>query len=206
MPNKTIAVTPGTGATINTLPDVGQQAKADSLPVVLASDQGALATTAAQLPSTIGQKVATNSLSVVLASNSDALTTVQKPFGPIGASALGINRTAVNPAAATTSKALPMQTAGTATSLRIRAPDTNTSPVTFRLALNSTDKPVLPISYAPDGTGGTVGDMTFDPGSVEVISLSTAEQTALAAGTLFLSIICPADGAGELITILGNGG
>jgi hypothetical protein len=38
----TIAVTPGAGATINTLPNAGQQAMANSLPVVIASDQTAV--------------------------------------------------------------------------------------------------------------------------------------------------------------------
>lgn len=38
----TLSVTPGVGATINTLPAAGQDVKANSLPVVIASDQGAL--------------------------------------------------------------------------------------------------------------------------------------------------------------------
>jgi hypothetical protein len=38
----TLVVTPGTGQTINTLPAAGQDVKANSLPVVIASDQGAL--------------------------------------------------------------------------------------------------------------------------------------------------------------------
>ena len=42
MPFPTITVTPGTGTTINTLPNAGQAAAANSLPVVLASDQGAV--------------------------------------------------------------------------------------------------------------------------------------------------------------------
>jgi len=41
----TVTVTPGIGQTINTLPNAGQLTAANSLPVVLASDQSAIPTT-----------------------------------------------------------------------------------------------------------------------------------------------------------------
>lgn len=44
MPFPTITVTPGSGQTINTLPNSGQAASANSLPVVVASDQSAFPT------------------------------------------------------------------------------------------------------------------------------------------------------------------
>ena len=42
MPFPTVTVTPGSGQTINTLPNAGQAASANSLPVVVASDQSAI--------------------------------------------------------------------------------------------------------------------------------------------------------------------
>lgn len=50
MANKTLAVTPGSGAVVNTLPDVGQGTMANSLPVALASDQSPLPVTLASQP------------------------------------------------------------------------------------------------------------------------------------------------------------
>ena len=44
----TVTVTPGVGQTINTLPNAGSATSANSLPVVIASDQAAVSVTAAQ--------------------------------------------------------------------------------------------------------------------------------------------------------------
>ncbi|HTV32756.1 MAG TPA: hypothetical protein VME69_06595 [Methylocella sp.] len=46
----TLNVTPGSGQTINTLPDAGQGTSANSLPVVIASDQSAVPVSASSLP------------------------------------------------------------------------------------------------------------------------------------------------------------
>ena len=62
MANKTLAVTPGTGATVNTLPDVGQATKTNSLPVTLASDTDTLTTKPD--PSALGAKASASSTSV----------------------------------------------------------------------------------------------------------------------------------------------
>lgn len=49
MPFPTIQVTPGSGTTINTLPNAGQAASANSLPVVVASDQSAIPANLSQI-------------------------------------------------------------------------------------------------------------------------------------------------------------
>lgn len=66
----TVTVTPGTGQTINTLPNGGQAAGASSLPVVIASDQSAVPT-AQILPATSAATSVAASISptVILASN-----------------------------------------------------------------------------------------------------------------------------------------
>src|SRR5271154_1704016 len=50
MPFPTIPVTPGAGQVINTLPNAGQATSANSLSVVVASDQSTLPISAAALP------------------------------------------------------------------------------------------------------------------------------------------------------------
>jgi hypothetical protein len=60
MPLPTIQVTPGSGTTINTLPNSGQATSANSLPVVVASDQPAIAVSAASLPLPTGAATSTN--------------------------------------------------------------------------------------------------------------------------------------------------
>src|SRR5262245_56614818 len=60
MPFPTIQVTPGSGTTINTLPNSGQATSANSLPVVVASDQPAIAVSAASLPLPAGAATSAN--------------------------------------------------------------------------------------------------------------------------------------------------
>src|ERR1043166_8791493 len=58
MPLPTVTVTPGTGQTINTLPNAGQAASVNSLPVVVASDQSAVPVSASALPLPTGAATA----------------------------------------------------------------------------------------------------------------------------------------------------
>jgi hypothetical protein len=60
MPFPTVTVTPGSGQTINTLPNAGQATSANSLPVVVASDQSAVPVSAASLPLPAGAATAAN--------------------------------------------------------------------------------------------------------------------------------------------------
>lgn len=134
------------------------------------------------------------------------IVVIQQPFRPIPGTTISVTagQTATGagklPLAA--SGAIP---AGTATSYRVRNPAASASPITWILTTDPAKVPVIPTPYAADGTGGTAGDKTMDPGSVEVISLSPAQQAALAAGTLYLSVITPAGGSGVLSVTPGNG-
>lgn len=65
----------------------GQATKAASLPVTLASDQGALAVSAAQLPAALGQGTMAQSLPVVLPSNQ----TVGANVAQVGGTAVSVN-------------------------------------------------------------------------------------------------------------------
>lgn len=94
---------------------------------------------------------------------------------------------------------------GAATSYRVRAPGTNGSQVTWILTTDATKTPNIPTPYAADGTGGTAGDKSMDAGSVEVMGLTVAQQTSLAAGTLYLSVVTPSGGSGVLCVTPGNG-
>jgi hypothetical protein len=65
----TITVTPGTGQTINTLPNAGQATSANSLPVVIASDQSAVPVSASALPLPTGAAVETGGNLATIATN-----------------------------------------------------------------------------------------------------------------------------------------
>ena len=142
----------------------------------------------------------------VNAQQSGAWVTIQAPFRPIP---LMTKSVTVGPTA-TAAGSLPLAAAGaipagTATSYRVRNPSASTSAITWILTTDNTKTPVIPTPYAADGTGGTLGDKTIDPGSVEVISLSAAQQTALAAGTLYISAVTPSAGSGILSITPGVG-
>ena len=62
MPFPTATVTQGTGLTVNTLPNAGQATSANSLPVVVASDQSAVSVSAASLPLPSGAATAANQI------------------------------------------------------------------------------------------------------------------------------------------------
>ena len=94
----------------------------------------------------------------------------------------------------------------TATSYRVRNAANATAAATWILSANTTDTPIIPVPYGTNGTGGATGDKSIDPGGVEIIGLTTAQQTALAAGTLYLSALCPAGGSAILSVTPGNGG
>ena len=77
----TLAVTPGTGATVNTLPPGGQATGGNSLPVVIASDQSAIAVTS--VPSlTASTNILTNTR-VVAAATTNAVN-LKAAVGNIG--------------------------------------------------------------------------------------------------------------------------
>lgn len=120
-------------------------------------------------------------------------------FAPIRGTTVALT---VNATATVAPVALPVCTA---TSYRVRNPTTSNSAVTWTLAANTTTPPVIPTAYTAAGTGGVVGDNTLDPGGVEVIGLTAAQQVAIAAGTLYLSAICPASGSATLIITPGTG-
>jgi hypothetical protein len=136
----------------------------------------------------------------------NALPIVQAPFRPIP----GATKSVTAGPVATTAGALSLAAngvipAGAATSYRVRNAASSPSPITWILTTSGTATPAIPTPAAADGTGGTLGDKTIDPGSVEVISLSVAQQTALAAGTLYLSAVTPSGGSGVLSITPGNG-
>ena len=128
-----------------------------------------------------------------------AATPPALPFTPISGATVAVT---VGPAATSPSIAL---AASTATSYRVRNAAASASPVAFKLATSSTATPALPVPYSASGAGGTVGDKMIDPGGVEIIGLSAAQQAALAAGTLYLSAITPAGGSATLYITLGTG-
>lgn len=136
---------------------------------------------------------------------SATVTTSQYAFRPLPQSTVSV---AAGPTATGAGK-LPLSAAGipagTATAYRVRNANNSQSPITWILTTDPTKVPVIPTPYAADGTGGTVGDKTIDPGSVEIVGLTAAQQTALAAGTLYLSAITPGGGAGVLSITPGNG-
>ena len=77
-----------------------------------------------------------------------------------------------------------------ANSYRVRNAAASQSPIAFILTTDNSKAAAVPVAYTTAGTGGSTGDKMIDPGAVEVIGLSTAQQSALAAGTLYLSAVC----------------
>lgn len=205
----------GTGTAIKTLPACGQDNAAGSLPMVLSSDQGGTPSDTATPDITAnGASFTFTSLLKGMVVNTKAiasaltgvLTFVQQPFRPIAGATKSVT---VGPTA-TAAGSLPLAAngvipAGTATSYRVRNAAASASPVTWILTTDPTKTPVIPTPAAADGTGGAAGDKTIDPGSVEIISLSAAQQTALAAGTLYLSAVTPAGGSAVLSITPGVG-
>lgn len=137
----------------------------------------------------------------------NALPVVQAPFRPIA----GASKSVTAGPTATAAGSLPLAAAGvlaagTVTSYRVRNAASSASPITWILATSNTATPTIPTPAAADGTGGTLGDKSIDPGSVEIFSLTAAQQTALAAGTLYLTAVTPSGGSGVLTITPGNGG
>ncbi len=124
----------------------------------------------------------------------------QQPFQPVRGASVGLS---VGPAATGTPVALPTCAA---TSYRVRNAATSASPVTWIMSTSAANVPTIPGAYSTAGTGGSPGDKTIDPGGVEVIGLSAAQQAALAGGTLVLSAICPTGGSALLTVSPGTGG
>lgn len=123
-------------------------------------------------------------------------------FTPVPATAVALT---VGPTATTAPVALPA-TAG-ATVYRIRNSASSSSAVAWRLQATTPGiAPVVPTAYSSAGTGGAVGDKQIDPGAVEVFGLTAAQQTAAAAGTLYLSAITPAGGSATITVSLGTAG
>ena len=131
---------------------------------------------------------------------------IEQPFRPIPASTMAVTASAT----ATGAGKLPLAAAnvipvGNAVSYRVRNAAGSSSPITWILTTDATKIAILAVPYANDGTGGVLGDKTVDPGDVEIVSLSVAQQTALAAGTLYISAITPSGGSGILYITPGIG-
>lgn len=141
-------------------------------------------------------------LAVVLATDIPAASPVSvTPFTPLRPQTYTL---AVGPTATTAPVTLPAL-AG-ATSYRVRNPTASASPITWVLATANTAVPTVPAAFSTAGTGGTAGDKTIDPGGVETFALTAAQQTALAAGTLYWAAITSSGGSGTLSITFGNGG
>jgi hypothetical protein len=66
VPFPTATVTPGSGLTVNTLPNSGQATSANSLPVVVASDQSVIPFSAAALPLPAGAAIEAGNLATIV--------------------------------------------------------------------------------------------------------------------------------------------
>ena len=138
-----------------------------------------------------------STLAAVLAILSGVIATAV--FAPIRGATVALT---VGPAATSSPVAL---SPNIATTYRVRNASSSASSVTWTLSTSSTTVPVIPTPNGVNGTGGTPGDKTIDPGGVELIGLTTAQQNALANGTLYLSAICPAGGSAVLTVTPGTG-
>lgn len=131
----------------------------------------------------------------------DAVQATQdRPFAPVPARTVSVQ---VGPSATGAAVALP---ACAAASYRIRNAADSASPAAWTVGTSAAAAAAMPVAYGTAGTGGVPGDPAIDPGGVEVIGLSGPEQAALAAGTLYLSAICPAGGSATLDVTPGMGG
>lgn len=133
------------------------------------------------------------------------LTIAEVPFTPLRA-ADGTPLTfsmVVGTTKTTTPKALPAVTG--ATSVRVRYAGSSASATSFMLATDPAKVAVIPVPWDLTGSNGILGDKTMDPGTAECFGLSAAQITALAAGTLYPTGLCPV-GTGVLQITPGNGG
>lgn len=137
----------------------------------------------------------------------NSLPVVQATFRPISGATLSVMAgpmaTGAGKLPLAASGAIPV---GSAMAYRVRNSGSSASPITWILSTDATKIPVIPTPAAADGTGGVLGDKTIDPGGVEVVGLSADQQTALAAGTLYLSAVTPTGGSGVLSITPGVGG
>lgn len=144
---------------------------------------------------TVGLSAGTNVIGALSASGPET------PFVPLPNATTGLT---VGPTATTAPIALATVTAST---YRVRNAASSASPAAWRLATTNTGQAaVMPVAASTAGTGGTVGDKTIDPGGVEVFALTAAQQTAIAAGTLYLSAITPAGGSATIYVTPGVAG
>lgn len=125
----------------------------------------------------------------------------QQPFLPIAGATVALT---VGPTATTAPVALPAHAAAV---YRIHNAAASASPVAWRLQTATPGTaPVMPTAYSTAGTGGTVGDKTIDPGGIEIFALAADQQTAIAAGTLYLSAVTPAGGSAAIYVTPGAAG
>lgn len=198
----TLNVTPGSGVTINTLPSAGQQAMANSLPVVISSDQTAIpvgggaahGASAAGNPSFLGvigrtasSNVTNGQISAVTGTLSGQITTwpwaIPENAWSYAAASGGISNTTtavtIKAAAASgirnylTKLVVATETLGTATELAIR--DGAAGTVLFRTKLHTTALPTTTFHFEPPlrGTAATL---------MEVVTL-----TATSTGGVFVN-------------------
>ena len=92
----TVTVTPGVGQTINTLPNAGQLTSANSLPVVIASDQSAVSITAAQATAAnLNATVVGTGTFATQVTSLPTITIANTTFGATQATASSLNATVV---------------------------------------------------------------------------------------------------------------
>lgn len=198
----TLNVTPGSGVTINTLPSAGQQAMANCLPVVVASDQsavtvaggaahGATAAGNPELMAVVGRTASANvtngQASAVTGTLAGQITTwdwaIPENSWSYAAASGGISNTTtavtIKAAAASgirnylTKLVVATETLGTATELAIR--DGAAGTVLFRTKLHTTALPTVTLDFNPPlrGTAATL---------LEVVTL-----TATTTGGVFVN-------------------
>ena len=128
-----------------------------------------------------------------------SLNTATSTFAPINGKTVAL---LVGPVATTAPVALPPCEGS---SYRVHNAASSASPVTWKISTSNAMTPTIPTAYSTAGAGGTPGDKSIEPGGVETIGLTQDQQVALAAGTLYLSAICPAAGSATISITPGTG-
>jgi hypothetical protein len=153
MPFPTVNVTPGTGATINTLPNAGQATKAESLPFTLASDDDLLARIGEVQASPTANTLLDRVKSIVSGLNNIVLAAGANVIGKVGLQIAGSDVANANPVptAAQASEAHIGEVGGhiaIASAAMTRPADTSAYSVGDLIANNTVAGSVVPIPLA----------------------------------------------------------
>lgn len=158
------------------------------------------ATFAAQTTQTTVLNTLATTLSSIYSSINNLLN-VSVPFTPIATTTIALT------VSTTVSTPLLLPQIQNASSYRIRNSLNSTGDVAWKLTVgNNNAVPVLPVPYATNGTGGSIGDKAINPGGVEIMGLDSTKQTALANGNLYLSAIATNGSTNVIYLSFGNGG